>query len=162
MDDNSNSISTADKRISRVMYVAMGIIAIAVIVFAYWSLQPRQVLEVRNNPFPVRTIREHPTADGVVILKVDVCKHQDVVGRTRTSFVSPSREVFLPVAEEKLPVGCLKDAKGNPAEVPVLIPHDLPGGEYKVKFSVRYQINPIKSVTEEFETKSFIVDETQQ
>lgn len=135
-----------------IAYAAIAIIALVVGIFLYWSFQPDKVLQVNNSPFPVRTIREHPTADGVVILKVDLCKHSGTVGQVRTSFVSESREIFLPLGKEQLPKGCLKQ------EVPVLIPTDTPEGKYKIKFSVTYQINPIKRSVEVFETREFVVD----
>lgn len=134
-----------------VAYLSLGLIAAISILFLYWSFQPQDVLEIHNEPFPVRTIREHPNSDGVVILKVDYCKKTEAVGRVRTSFVSESRETFLPVAEDKGPKGC------NVVELPILIPTDLTPGDYKVKFRVEYKINPIRTVVEEFESSQFTV-----
>jgi hypothetical protein len=87
-------------------------------------------------------------------MTVNLCKNTDAVGKVRTSFVSQSREIFLPVSDEKLPKGCL-----NNQEVPVLIPKDLPPDTYKVTFRVTYDLNPVKkSVVNEFESRSFVVD----
>lgn len=140
------------KAINYAAYVALGIAALGVSIFLFWSFQPDDVLQVNNSPFPVRTIREHPTADGVVILNVDFCKTTEVTGEVRTSFVSESKETFLPVGEEKGPTGCTK------TEVPILIPTDIASGEYKIKFRAEYRINPIKEVVEEFETSMFTID----
>lgn len=136
------------------LYLALLLVAGAIGLFLYWSFMPNDVLKVNNSPVPVRTIREHPTADGVVILKVDFCKNVDAVGRVRISFTSPSREVFLPVSEDKQPPIC------EVRELPILIPHELPAGTYKIKFSITYKVNPIKTVIEEFESLDFTVDET--
>ena len=118
----------------------------------YWLLQPRNPLEVRNAPFPIRTIRPEAHPDGVVILKVDYCKKTNAVGRVRTSFVSPTREVFLPIAEDKQSATC------QVAEIPVLIPKSIPPDTYVIKFRVTYDINPlVRNVVSEFESKPFEV-----
>jgi hypothetical protein len=117
-----------------------------------WSLQSTRVLDIRNAPFPIRTIREHPTPDGVVILSVDYCKLQDVPGQVRTSYVSNSREIFLPLGDEKTPKGC------HNSEYPVLIPVSTPPDTYRIKFHVVYRLNPLKpTVVEEFESAPFVV-----
>lgn len=132
---------------------ALVLIALSLGVFFKWATANENVLEVKNSPFPVRTIREHPTASGVVILNINVCKNSDVVGQTRVSFVSSSREIFLPMSEEKLPKGCLDQ------EIPILIPKEMPADTYKIKFRVTYDLNPLKkNITDEFESKEFIVD----
>lgn len=147
--------STASKVGNYFLYVALGVVGVAVAIVLLWLFAPNDVLKVNNSPVPVRTIREHPTADGVIILKVDFCKNTDAVGRVRTSFTSPSREIFLPVGEDKQAAGC------EVREVPILIPHEIPGGKYKVKFRIDYEVNPIKTVTEEFESLEFEVAETE-
>jgi hypothetical protein len=144
-------LPSLDRMIRYGIVLFLFIIACFVAVFAYWSTSERDVLKVNNAPFPVRTIREHPTADGVIILKADYCKLVDVEGRTRISFFSQSREVFLPLSRERGETGC------NVVEVPVLIPSDLPAGNYRIKFRVVYQVNPLKEVVEEFESKPFEV-----
>ncbi len=117
-----------------------------------WSLASANVLEINNSPFPVRTIREHPSADGVVILQVNFCKNIDIEGNLRISFVSESREVFLPLSVERSAKECRE------TEVPVLLPKGLPPDIYKVKFRVTYNINPIKKgIVEEFESQKFEV-----
>lgn len=133
--------------------IAMAIIALSLGILLNWSFANENVLKVNNAPFPVRTIRQHAEQGGVVILNVDVCKNTDVVGNVRTSFVSSTREVFLPLSKERLPKGCLKQ------EIPVVIPKDLPTDTYKIKFRATYDINPLKKgIVSEFESKSFVVD----
>lgn len=151
----TSDLSTRNKIGFYAAYIAMGLLAVAVGIFLYWTYQPDDVLEVRNAPVPIRTIREHPAADGVVILKVDYCKKVSATGRVRISFVSKSREVFLPVGEDKQPPVCML------TEYPVLIPHEILGDTYKIKFRITYQINPIKTHIEEFESKEFEVVDMQ-
>lgn len=134
--------SKKSKLVTWLVGAALVVIAISLGIFFKWASVDQHVLVVRNSPFPVRTIREHPTANGVVILNVDICKNTDTVGQVRTSFVSRTREVFAPLAEEKLPKGCLDE------EVPVLIPEDLPAGTYKVKFRATYDLNLLRGISQ--------------
>lgn len=133
-------------------YILLGLIAIAVAVFSYWALRPSDVLEFKNAPAPVRSIRHYPRAGGVEILDVNYCKKINAKGRVRTSFVSKSREVFLPVAIDDQPAMCLH------TEVPILIPKDLPPDVYKVHFHVEYEISPIKTTIEELDSQEFRVE----
>lgn len=135
-----------------IAYFALGLVAIVIAVFAYWSLAQTDVLEVKNHPVPVRTIRPKPKADGVLFLKVDYCKHVQANGRVRTSFVGASREIFLPVYEDKQPPICQE------VEVPVPIPHDMAPGMYHLHYRITYQVNPIKEVIEEFDSQEFEIE----
>lgn len=148
--------SKTTKAINKLLLVAMVLITLSLGLLLKWSFQAQDVLVVNNSPFPTRTIREHPTAGGVIILTADYCKKQNITGITRTSFISASREVFLPVAQERGPEGCYR------VEVPVIIPKDLPADTYKIKFTVTYDINPLKKnrvVT--FESTPVEVDPTE-
>lgn len=143
---------TKSKIVNWVSLIALGIVGIILALLAYWSLQKTEVLQINNAPFPVRTIREHPTAAGVVILNTDYCKKLDVTGRLRISFVSSSREVFLPITDERQEKGCYK------SEVPVLIPKDIQPDKYHIHFRVVYSINPLRNqVIEEFDSQEFEV-----
>lgn len=155
MEDKSpllypNSPSKINKMISRAVIGALVIIALGIGVFLFWSFQSEQVLDIKNAPIPTRSIREHPTAGGVVILDVDYCKKVDIKGRIRTSLVSSTREVFLPMADEAGPKGC------KHTDVPVLLPKDIPPDTYKIKFRVTYDLNPVKrGIVQEFESQGF-------
>lgn len=141
------------RAINKLVIVAMLVLAGAIGVLLYWSFESEKVLEIHNSPFPVRTIRKHPTAGGVIILKVDYCKVKDVDGELRVSYVSESREIFLPLSKERGPVTCAD------TEVPILIPNDLPPDTYKIKFRAIYNINPLKrNVISEFESRKVEVD----
>lgn len=145
--------STRSKVANIAVLIALAVIAVGLGVLLYWASANEKILEVKNEPFPVRTIREHPTGGGVVFLKIDLCKHTSQEGSIRTSFVSPSREVFLPKSTERLEEGCFV------REIPVVIPLDLQPDTYKVKFRVEYKLNPLKqNVFNEFESREFVVD----
>lgn len=147
--------SKATRVINKLVFIAMALVAGLIALFLFWAFQPSDVLVVKNTPVPVRTIREHPTADGVVILNVDYCKKIKAIGRSRVSFISPSREIFLPIGEER------QDPTCGQKEIPILIPHELPSGKYKVRFRIEYKINPVRTVFEDFDSLEFEVVETE-
>lgn len=144
-------ITTGERRVHILVYIALAIIALALSIVSYWLFTPKDVLEIKNNPVPVRTVRKHPTADGVIILKVNFCKKVGAYGRVRVSFVSQSRELFLPITVDTSPPRC------EEAEVPILIPHETPPGTYVIRYLINYRINPLKSAVEEFDSQPFEV-----
>lgn len=135
---------------------ALIVIALGLGIFLKWSLADTTVLDVKNDPFPARVVQD-PTGQtgGIVFLKIDYCKNQNVDGKIRISYVSKSREVFLPLADEKLPKGC------NNQEVPVILPLSLLKDTYKIKFHVSYDINPVKrGIVADFESQPITVGTT--
>lgn len=143
----------ATKTINKIVVVALVVIALALGLILKWAVEGEDVLVIKNSPFPTRSIRTHAQPEGVIILTVDYCKNTDLQGEVRTSFVSSSREIFLPLSHEQYDKGCRKQ------EIPVLIPKGLPADDYKLKFIARYDINPLKKqVPVEFESQTFHVD----
>lgn len=132
---------------------ALIIAAIGLFIILRWSFASDKILEVHNSPFPARVVSD-PSGNtgGIVFLKADYCKNTPLVGELRISYVSASREVFLPLAKEQLPKGC------ESQEVPIVIPKDLPVDKWKIKFRASYDINPLKKgVSTTFESQQFTV-----
>jgi hypothetical protein len=133
------------------MYGALGIIAAAVALVLYWNLVPLDVIEVRNQPIPVR-----PPVNSVgnaEILTHNFCKLTNDKGTVRISFVGDTREVFLPVATENSPKRC-----NEKVDLPVIIPQDLTPGKYHVHFRATYNPNPLRTVVEEWDSQEFNVE----
>jgi len=147
--------SKKSKLVNKAIVAALVVSMLALFVILRWAVADETPLEIKNSPFPTRTIREHPTAGGVIIMTADYCKHTNATGRLRVSFVSSSREIFQPVVDERGPKGC------NKTEFPVLIPKDIPPDTYKVKFRATYDLNPLKrNITQEFESQPVVVNPT--
>lgn len=145
--------SRTTKVVNKFMIVALVIIAIGVGLFLKWSFQSEHVIQVNNEPFPVRTIGDTPESRGVLVLNVDFCKLQEAEGQLRISLINEAREVFLPASTENLPVGC------EQREVPIVIPTGLIAGEYVVKFRTTYRLNPLKqSVVNEYQSEKIFID----
>lgn len=141
------------KFINYIIVSFLVIIGLSIGIFLSWSFADENILEVKNSPFPVRVI-DDPTGQtgGIAFLKVDYCKHADITGEVRMSYVSKSREVFLPLMKERYQTGCYYE------EIPVIIPLNLLADEYKIKFRVTHDKNPIKKdVTVNFESQPISV-----
>ena len=133
--------------------ISLTLVAIALLIFLKWSVADTNVLQVNNSPFPARVVSD-PSGQtgGIVFLKADYCKNADNIGEIRMSYVSKSREIFLPLQKERLPAGCHNE------EIPVVIPLNLLQDQYKIKFRVTYDINPVKKdVTTYFESQEITV-----
>lgn len=140
----------ATKIINKFVIAAMAVIAVGLGIILYWSFQNEQVLQVNNSPFPSRIVQNDDGTNGIVVLTVDYCKHTNVEGQLRVSFVGSEREIFMPIVTERLPKGC------TVAEYPFIIPSELSPGKYQIKFRAVYDINPLKKgVVAEFESTSF-------
>lgn len=145
----------SDKKL-KLIVIIIGVMLAAIIagtaLILTWALQPDNVLTIKNSPFPTKVIRPTPTTNGVAILNVDYCKNLDVNGTVRISFVSPSREVFLPLSKERSDTGCKN------IDVPVIIPKDLAPDTYRIKFHSIYNVNPLKQgVFLDYTSKEFTV-----
>lgn len=145
--------SKSTRRINRFIALALIIVAVALGVMFYWAAQTEKPITLNQDPFPTRTIRDYPTAGGVVYLTADYCKHTSAVGQLRMSFVSKTRETFLPVTQEGSSLGCHK------SELVVLIPEDIEPDTYRIKFSLTYDINPLKQdVQQEFYSEPVTIE----
>lgn len=129
----------ASKAINKIIVTFLLVIALCLAVFLNWSFATDEVLTVKNNPFPARLIHdESGQTGGVAFLLVDYCKNVDVEGKLQVSYVSKSREQFVPMMDEKLPKGCDK------REIPIVIPRNLSYDTYVLRFTTKYDINPLK------------------
>lgn len=136
------------KYVNRFVVLALIIVAISLGIFLKWSFEGTDVLKVNNSPFPTKIVQQD--GSGIVVLTADYCKNQKLDGTLRISFVSQSREIFLPIAQEELQRGC------GIREIPIIIPKDLIPDTYKIKFRAIYDVNPVRqNIIVEFESKSF-------
>lgn len=142
------------KVINKFVVVALIVIAIGIGIFLKWSLESPTPLVVKNSPFPTRAVPPTPSANDVIILDIDYCKNTHKQAEVRTSYVSETREVFMPIAREQYDKGCFRQ------DIPIIIPKDLPSDTYKLKFVARYNLNPLKQNVEViFESQEFTITE---
>lgn len=146
--------SPTTRRINLIILGALIIIALGLGVILNWAFAGEDILELKKDPIPARVLKdESANTAGVVFLDLDYCKKSPVEGQARTSFVSQTREIFLPIGPERSKPGC------NKAELPVLIPKDLPPDTYKIRIRATYNVNPLKQgIVEEFNSEPFTID----
>ncbi len=138
--------------INKFVVLALVIIAVGIGVFLNWSLETSSPLVVKNSPFPARTVPPEASAHDVIVLDIDYCKNTDKQADVRTSYVSETREVFLPIVKEQYDKGCFRQ------EIPIVIPADLAPDTYRLKFTATYNLNPIRqSVQVIFESQEFTI-----
>lgn len=145
--------SRKTRAMNKLAVIAIVIAAIALFIIMRWSFADTNILEVKNSPFPAKVVPD-PTKQtgGVVLLNADFCKNKDITGEVRTSYVSKSREVFLPLTQDTNETGCQNTV------VPVVIPLNLARDTYIIKFHVSYKLNPIKQdVVSIYESKPVLV-----
>jgi hypothetical protein len=131
------------------IYSALGIISIGVAIFVYWNLQPNDVLTIRG-PITVKPVVAK--GEGAVTLHFNFCKNMDVEGKVQQSFVSNKTELLSPGILDRGPKACYKDQA-----VTILIPPQTLPDRYRIKYTVTYQVNPITTTVETFESEPFDV-----
>jgi hypothetical protein len=151
MQEGEHHPTTKERLAHRIVWCILAMSFFCMGVLVYWAVSNNDVLEVKNSPVPVRTITPNPTADGVVFLKIAYCKKVKAEGKVRLSFVNQSREVFVPISIDR------QDPVCKTAEIPITIPHEIVPAEYHIHFRITYQVNPLKVVTEEFDSLPFKV-----
>lgn len=134
--------------------VAYGVLILAsaiVSVLVYWSLQRGPVLEMNTAIHVVRPPLKLSAGNDFLAVNFDYCKLIGADGTVRTSFVSDKTEIFLPAATDHSPKLC------STVQVPVSIPPQLVPDTYRIKYHVVYQINPVRSSTEDYYSEPFEV-----
>jgi hypothetical protein len=129
--------------------LVLGITAIALIIYLYWLFQIGTVLEIKNNPVPVRpkTI-DH---DQYIILHYDYCKYSNTEGTVESSLVSKTTVLPLPTLEDTTKKAC------HSFDAPYPLPGQAPSETYHYKFKACYPLNPVKTVCTEWESKEFVI-----
>lgn len=118
----------------------------------YWSLQPSNILDIKNDPLPVRPL-EVSANGGIVIATVDYCKTRKVDGHAKVYLVGEGNgqkpELAWPVDTQG--PQCLK------IDIPIPIPASTQTDVYHIVFEVTYKVNPLKDQVAVFRTRSFKV-----
>lgn len=143
------------KVINKFVVFALVLVAISIGVLLSWSFEARTPLVVKNSPFPTRGVPPHPGPNDVIVLDIDYCKNTNKQADVRVSYVSETREIFMPITKEQYDKGCYRQ------DIPILIPDDLPSDTYKLKFVATYNLNPLRQNVEvTFESQEFTISGT--
>jgi hypothetical protein len=128
--------------------LTLAFVSLAVVVF--WLFWPYKVIEYPKKPFAIVEASKTAPQGGVLSYEYDYTKFMDVSVAVDKQFVDGV--IFQCDSETtRKPVGT-----GHVhAEIP--IPETLPPGTYKLRIIARYQVNPLRVVTETNETATFTV-----
>jgi hypothetical protein len=137
---------------SAVLLLALGV----ALLFFFWTLQPTNVLVIKNQPIPAKygLFNGQRTVDTIF----NYCKTGDTTGQLSYDFVSTTTVIAGPVNPAASNSGC-KDG----VHIPVAIPKQAPPDTYHIHWNVSYRLNPIRIVTVQWDTQDFkVTDPAQQ
>ena len=119
------------------------------VLFLYWMIAPYKPIIFNNLPFKVmnKTVRQGK----LLIYTADFCKYNHLVPVAKKSFVDG---VIFSLPTE---IVLAKDMGCKVMHFSLIIPETLPEGEYVLKITYRYQVNPIRTVDVLTETERFTV-----
>lgn len=113
---------------------------------AYWWFAPYHVIDITNVKMASKVVYQGQSTT----YSNDYAKHLDYPAKATRAFVDGiiydggSYEANLPVGS------------GHTVR-PLVIPETLPPGKYHLHITLKYQVNPLRVVTEQFETDTFTV-----
>ncbi len=137
-------------KLSRIIiYLFLVVMAISAGTFLYWSYSDGRVIRVNNGPVPVHPPAQNP--DQLIFLTVNYCKLRSGTGTVRRTLVSSTVRIMLPLQTDSGPKGCQQ------VDVPLLIPKGVVPDTYYVHIDVDYQLNPLRKVTDSFDSQKFTV-----
>lgn len=131
------------------LYLPLILIALVAAIVFYWNVQPTDVLDIKNTPYPVRPDTVDPGS--AVVVSANYCKLQAINGSLVVRFVGKKSIIRSPDTSERGPKGCQK------LEFPILLPPQLAHDTYYIEFQSTYRINPITTVDEVSRSQEFTV-----
>lgn len=131
--------------ISITTIISAGVLLLLIL---YWLLYPYKTIEFKQPLAQVET-KEVARGDYLVYI-LDYCKYTDVEAEINRSFVDGL--IYLtPDGIADQPKGC------GTARIQIYIPKSMPVGEYKIKQTRHYQLNPIRNESVIYYTEKFKV-----
>jgi hypothetical protein len=129
-------------------WIGLAMAGIVLFVGLWWTVYPYKTVEFKTDTFKV--INKEVKAGGLILYDVDACKYTTQKPEVDAIFVDSikylSAEQFAKLAE-----GC------RITRVERHIPQSLPSGRYHLEVTVRYPVNPIRTIIKTMETDEFEV-----
>lgn len=128
-------------------YIALVFIVIVWAVLMFWWLFPYKT-STQTQPYKVLT----PVVEqgGFIQYEIDYCKYTDRVPEVDRQFVD-GIIYAVPRANVQIKKGCGLVVNS------IKVPDNLPAAEYHLNARVRWRVNPIRTITEEYITEKFLV-----
>ena len=119
-----------------------------VITFVFWSLYPYNPLKINVQPLPV--INKEVKRGDSLVYNLDYCKSTD-------SSVLISRS-FIDGVIFSIPDVTAKNLKGCRSNlISLQVPESIPVGDYYLKVTYKYKVNPIRTMLLEAVSEKFTV-----
>lgn len=118
----------------------------------YWTLEPDQVYSVKDHNIAVLNENKTVRVGEDVSLKFSFCKKIETNGVVQRNFYNRTTVITGPEIPEEVGKTCVDDVV-----IDVPLPNQIEPGTYRVQYIGKYQINPIKNVTETFYSEEFTV-----
>lgn len=131
--------------------VSMALMAVAVGVILFWIFQPpTEAIAVSKVPIPITNTVISPNT--FVTLKYSYCKQVSSIGRISITLVNQTSALMLPTGYEASNKGCY-----NNTTVVLPVPPQATGGVYHFHFRATYIVNPLRTITQDYDTVNFTV-----
>lgn len=134
------------------------------LLFVYWyfidGVYIGKPIIAYNDPHNIQVDKERYTEGDEIKIASAFCKTRNVSGVTQWVLIDTIMRFYPPNDPTNLPIGCygVTDGKWNGTfSHAVYLPPGLPNDLYYLVGTRVIQINPIKSITLEYQTEEFIV-----
>lgn len=141
-------MTKSEKIKHKVIVISMIFIVIMFCIFIFWWVFPYKTISISNQPYEVIT----PTVKQGELMsyKIDYCKYGDYKAEVHKQFID-GIIYSIPDGNIGLPAGC------GSKVVSIKVPKTLPVGSYKLKVDVSFQVNPIRTISNSYQTEVFSV-----
>jgi hypothetical protein len=135
---NLNKIATTGS------FITLGIAFVFLVTTIFWMTYPYRSADVKS----AIVLDNEVKAGGLLTYELDYCKHMELPAVVTRAFVDGI--VFTaPEVVTNNPAGC------NSNTHLMSVPAELPSGEYYLRTTWEYQVNPLRKVLVTFTTNSF-------
>jgi hypothetical protein len=134
-----------------VVYTFLVILLLAGLRIGSWIVStPHEALTIQKLPIPL--VHGTTTAGDYITLDINFCKNVSADGRVVTTLVSSRTQLVLPTSTDNGHKGCFTNA-----HIPLPIPPQATPDTYHYHFHVVYKVNPLRTLTSDFDTANFKV-----
>lgn len=113
----------------------------------YLLLYPFNPIDIKN---PRRVINPEVKQGELLFFETEYCKYTSVPAEVSRQFVDGVIYYTEPYTSD-VPIGCHTIAPS------IQIPENLPPGEYSLRITTSYKVNPLRTIMRTGETENFLV-----
>lgn len=115
--------------------------------YIYQLVQPYKAIDIKT----FHTVKNIYEKGEALTLNVDYCKYEDVRAEVYPELIN-DRRYFYADYFSNFPIGCNKLVLSQ-----WIIPFEIPEGTYTFKVTTKVEVNPYKTIIQEFQTNEFSV-----